>query len=86
MPIMLVKADTGMLSPPSASEGATSGQSHAILCLITTDPDTGWLVGRVPNMAGAHTQGQNLEENTGTTQPGQRGGSGLPVVPSGIKI
>lgn len=37
-------------------------QTKTIRCLIETDPNTGCLVGSVPNMAGANTQGQTLEE------------------------
>jgi predicted RNase H-like HicB family nuclease len=36
--------------------------TKTVRCLIETDPNTGCLVGSVPNMAGANTQGQTLEE------------------------
>jgi predicted RNase H-like HicB family nuclease len=31
-------------------------------CVIEQCPDTGLYVGHVPNLAGAHTQGETLEE------------------------
>lgn len=60
--IVLVQADTGMLSPPAASEEASWGQGNTLRCHVTTDPVTGWLVGSVPDLAGAHSQGQTLDE------------------------
>lgn len=60
--IVLVQADTGMLNPPAVSEDASSGQGNILRCHVTTDPVKGWLVGSVPDLAGAHTQGQTLDE------------------------
>ena len=37
-------------------------KTKTVRCLVETDPNTGCLVGSVPNMAGANTQGQTLEE------------------------
>lgn len=60
--IVLVQVDTGLLSPPAASEEASSGQCNILRCHVTTDPVTGWLVGSVQDLASAHTQGQTLDE------------------------